>query len=264
MNYSHQLSARIRELCETIAGTCMQLKEHSHPTAAHQLRVSIKELRALFPLADDKDFPRKKYIRLLRLLQFAAGTGRDALLQVKLLRKYEKNMQLRFEALYIPLQMKQQLGLQQQTVIIRNAPLQLLQQLPHERDPSATDISRETLLSLSEAEYRAIRILPSNAGHEAWHDLRKRVKRLYYQQTFIYGDQKRRPPVLSFIKKAGTLLGNWHDHQQFLLFIKENSRKGKDVETDLLLKSVRERTQELLAECSAHLRQQPVWGQSAW
>ncbi|MFB6454512.1 CHAD domain-containing protein [Chitinophaga sp. Hz27] len=242
--------------------------------AVHEQRVGVKKIRAFFDLTDNIPGLKFKYGRYLnkgRMLQAIAGIARDAQLQTRALNKYEKQLRWRFSYAHLLLQEKQEVAAELTLTAVKRLKLSQLEELPQafkkHLEPLPEAELNILLLKYIDSEYGNIGSPALKAGHVAWHELRKKMKRAYYQLTML---KDVLPPtshyhqMLAFAKKAGELLGTWHDSSELHFFVQSTMRKVKKEKLPLpvkamqLLKILKQESQEKLALCAMHFPERIV------
>jgi len=199
--------------CATIADLLPTVAEKARPDDVHKLRTSIKRARACLALAKHfKGFKGKRYAKLLKILQQAAGALRDVQLQQQSLQQYTRgSAQYKFftallnDRHYLAKAQAQDTAAAFPKAFIKKLRRQPAQ-LPH--------VSHKQLSEYLQAQYAAIALPAGSAGAEKWHSLRKDIKRLHYQLEItqpLFENSATLPAMLSFTAAAGDRLGNWHD-----------------------------------------------------
>jgi len=237
--------------------------------AVHEQRVGVKKLRAFFALTDKiphLSFKHGRYLNKLRVLQSIAGIARDAQLQSRALSSIEKTEGWRFSYAHMLLQERQEVAAELLTTACKRLKPGTLQELPEMFRKKLEKIQEEKLitqlLEYIEGQYREIASPDVRAGHAAWHQVRIQMKTVFYQLTIL---QPVLPPepeykqMLAYSKRAGELLGGWHDLSELHLFVQDTIRKAKKehlpvpVKAVRLLKTLRQDAQEELALSAVYL-----------
>lgn len=275
VNFKIMLKTILHEYMETACATVVTAFEAlPHPSrrqhAIHQLRVGSKKIRAL--LAVVKEIPgyqlkTRSYLRTLRLLQDIGGISRDTRLQEQFLTQHEKTVGWRFSVAHLLL--KTQLATADRTLeaTLDRLSVKKLSRLPDAFKEAIADMDEtaavDAIVSHVATMYEETALPESNAPATSWHELRKRMKRLYYQLdivTQLPHHSHRHREQLGHTKKAGDLLGEWHDASELLLFVKTTAahvRKEKirlPVEVSQLIRLLQRETKEKLADSVKHLR----------
>ncbi|TWF39026.1 CHAD domain-containing protein [Chitinophaga polysaccharea] len=219
----------LRKECDTVISAYDTLQQmQGDADAVHQLRVGVKKLRAFFALAKqlpDYSFGAGKHLHTARLIQSVGGASRDAHLQEKHLRLYEKKVAWRFSFAHLLLQKKHTTAIDLLQDTIKHTSLKKLETLPERFSKAIEKMDKtaatEALRQYLYQQHQQI-ILPAGRVHHAeWHEVRKQVKSLYYQLTILaevlpttYTDT-----LTKHTGKAGELLGQWHDTSELSLFV---------------------------------------------
>jgi CHAD domain-containing protein len=199
--------------CATITDLLPAVAEKARPDDVHKLRTSIKRIRACGQLAKHfKGFKGKRYAKVLKILQHAAGALRDIQLQQDSLQQYTRqNPQYKFFTALLEDRHIQAKAQAQDTA--RSFPVAFIKKL-RQQPAQLPHISHKELSEHLQAQYAAIAIPASHADAEKWHDLRKDIKRLHYQLEAVqplFDGAIALPAMLAFTDEAGNRLGNWHD-----------------------------------------------------
>ncbi|MBC9914124.1 CHAD domain-containing protein [Chitinophaga varians] len=269
------LKSILHEYMETACATIVTAFEAlPHPSrrqqAVHQLRVGSKKIRALLAVA--KEIPGYQlktgsYLRTVRLLQNIGGISRDTRLQEQFLTQHEKTVGWRFSVAHLLLKTQLTTADRALEATVERLSVKKLSRLPDAFKAAIADIDEtaaiDAIVGHVTVMYDETTLPESNAPAASWHELRKRLKRLYYQLgivTQLPHHTHRHREQLRHAKKAGELLGQWHDASELLLFVKATAthiRKEKiklPEEVSLLIKLLQRETREKLAESVKHLR----------
>ncbi|NSL88055.1 CHAD domain-containing protein [Chitinophaga sp. Mgbs1] len=238
----------LQQECDTVADAFGQLgtaAKRQH--AIHTIRVSGKKIRALLALAaqlPDYRLKTGRYLTSLKLLQSVSGISRDTRLQELALSKHEKQLAWRFGIAHLLLKNKQLLADDQLMTTIKRISLKKLLQLPEHFEAALAAVDEVTGTAVLQhhilAQYHDTRLPSVNARHTAWHDLRKRMKALYYQLSImkmLLPDASAEKDLLKRCKAAGEQLGSWHDASELLLFVKDVIVQAKKEQLRLPVKS---------------------------
>ncbi|MCW3463731.1 CHAD domain-containing protein [Chitinophaga nivalis] len=262
----------LRRECDALGEAWHQLRQKpGDATAIHEIRVGIKKIKAFFALAaalPGYSLRTGKYLHTLKLIQAIGGTSRDAQLKTKQLQPYEKQVAWRFSIAHLLLKNKLHDGGTHLQHTLKHTTLKQLDKLPEKFREAIADtdpiVATTVLLRHLTAQYAAIQPPAGRAHHTVWHTLRKNVKTLYYQLTILapaIPASKELDRVTAHIKKAGELLGKWHDTSELLLFVKTSIAEVKQekiplpVRSGTLLKLLQQDTRQQLAQCKTHLQQ---------
>lgn len=261
----------LRKECEALDTAHQKLQTRPHnPAAVHEQRVGVKKLRAFFALVQhipDFSFRYNRYLNKLRFLQNIAGISRDAQLQARALSVHEKRGNWRFGYARLLLQERQALAAELMVAASKRLKLGSFTALPEQFRESLAAVDAQhlakKLLEQVENNFRGIRPPAGRAGHIAWHGVRKQVKEVYYQLTIlkeVFPEDPKYAYMLNFSKKAGELLGRWHDSSELYLFVSSTIRKARREQLLVPAKAVKlqealkQETQQQLALCASHLR----------
>lgn len=275
VNFKIMLKTILHEYLETSCATVVTAFEQlPHPArrqhAIHQLRVGSKKIRALLAVA--KEMPgyhlkTRSYLSTLRLLQDIGGISRDTRLQEQFLTHHEKTIGWRFSVAHLLLKTRSATADNALTATMERLSIKKLSRLSDAFKEAIADIDEtaaiDAIIAHVATMYNETKLPESNAPASSWHDLRKRMKRLYYQLgivTQLPHHTRQHQEQLQHSKKAGELLGQWHDASELLVFIKNTAthiRKEKIMlpeEVPQLIKLLQRETKEKLAESAKHLR----------
>ncbi|CAL1516985.1 CHAD domain-containing protein [Chitinophaga sp. MM2321] len=265
----------LRGECDTVVKAYTHLQQApGDANAIHALRVSGKKIRAFFALVaqlPEYTFHPGKDLRVPKLIQAIGGTSRDTHLQEKFLARQEKSIGWRFSTAHLLLKNKQATTDTLMQAVIKRTAIKKTVDLPENFREAIADTdskkSIETLLTFIGEQYSHTTLPASNAHHTVWHALRKHMKALYFQLTImdqVLPASRGRKQLLQHTKTAGELLGQWHDANALLLFLKDTITSMKKekmaipVNAGELVKRIQLETKQLLAQCALHMRQAPV------
>lgn len=256
--------------CDTVTVAYATLQQApGDADAIHALRVGVKKLRAFFSLVKqlpDYSFGAGKHLQTVRLIQAIGGAARDTHLQEKHLRDYEKKVAWRFSMAHLLLQNKATTADEMMQATIKYCSLKKLESLPERFKTAIADIDNNAataaLISYLQQQHGRITIPASRAHHTVWHGVRKDVKTLYYQLTIL---EQLLPPVFTEnlippTRKAGELLGQWHDTSELLLFVKATITQLKKekialpVNAQQLVQLLQFDMKEQLAQCAQQVK----------
>nr|WP_295875245.1 CHAD domain-containing protein [uncultured Chitinophaga sp.] len=269
------LKTILHEYLETTCATIVTAFEQlPHPSrrqqAIHQLRVGSKKVRALLAVA--KEIPgyhlkTGNYLTTLKLLQNLGGTSRDTRLQEQALTRCEKVVGWRFSVAHLLLKTRLSTADSALEATVERLSIKKLSRLPDAFKTAIAGIDESAaitaMISHVASTYNNTTLPESKAPAAAWHDLRKRMKRLYYQlgiiaqlphHTHRYREQ------LRHTKKAGQLLGAWHDASELLLFVKTTAAQVRKEKIQLpaaamqLTQLLQREAKEKLADSVKHLK----------
>ncbi|QJB35720.1 CHAD domain-containing protein [Chitinophaga oryzae] len=258
----------------TCAAIVTAFEQLPHPSrrqqAIHQLRVGSKKVRALLRVA--KEIPgyhlkTRNYLTTLQLLQNLGGTSRDTRLQEQALTRYEKAIGWRFSVAHLLLKTRLVTADSALEATVERLSIKKLSRLPDAFKAAIAGIDEaaatDAIISHAASTYNNTVLPESRAPAAAWHDLRKRMKQLYYQLSIITQlphHTHRHREQLRHTKKAGQLLGQWHDASELLLFIKTTAAQVRKEKIRLpaaaaqLTQLLQRETREKLADSAKHLR----------
>ncbi len=256
----------LRKECDTVTAAYHTLREApGDADAIHAMRVAVKKLRAFFSLAKqlpDYSFGAGKHLRTARLIQAVGGASRDTHLQEKNLRSYEKKVSWRFSFAHLLLQNKAATASEMLQATVKFSSLKKLDSLPERFKEATADTDAKAataaLISYLQEQHKKITVPASRAHHTVWHEVRKEVKTLYYQLGIL---EQVLPAVFTEnlatpTRKAGELLGQWHDTSELLLFVKATVAQLKKEKTTLpvnaqqLVQLLQMDMKEQLAQCA--------------
>lgn len=102
---------------------------------------------------------------------------------------------------------------------------------------------------------------------DEWHDVRKQVKRLHFQLELLQPAlpiQEGVQQMLDYTKKAGGMLGAWHDQYSLLLFVRSSERMLRTARFTLpagvgrLREQLQADVRSRLQQCRQFLQQKPA------
>ncbi|HEY9260226.1 CHAD domain-containing protein [Chitinophaga sp.] len=257
--------------CDSVAAAYEILqKDSGDADAIHVMRVGVKKLRAFFTLAKqlpEYSFGAGKHLHTARLIQAIGGASRDTQLQEKHLRAYEKKVHWRFSFAHLLLQNKQATAKEMLQATVKHCPLKKLGFLPDKFRAAIADTDHsaavEALTNYLQQQHRRIILPASRAHHTVWHGVRKDTKALYYQLTILEQvlPSSHTDTLTTHARKAGELLGQWHDTSELLLFTKATIAELKKekitlpVNASQLVELLERDVKEQLALCAVQLKQ---------
>lgn len=261
----------LRKECDTVTAAYATLQEApGDADAIHAMRVGVKKLKAFFSLVKqlpDYSFGAGKHLRTARLIQSIGGASRDTHLQEKNLRSYEKKVSWRFSFAHLLLQNKAATASEMLAATVKYCSLKKLDSLPEQFKEAIADTDTKAataaLISYLEEQHKKIKVPASRAHHTVWHGVRKEVKALYYQLNIL---EQVLPSVFTEnlttpTRKAGELLGQWHDTSELLLFIKATVAQLKKekitlpVNAQQLIQLLQMDMKEQLAQCAWQVKE---------
>lgn len=263
----------LEEHCSTIVELLPHICKRADKKAIHKLRVTIKRTRACLALAayvTAGGFKGKKYTRLLGILQRVAGTLRDLQLKQELLRQYAKRNRQDYRLFQVLLLSGAQLEKQQAQSIADTFPIKEIRKLPevfHTWHHHEQILSAEDIMAYLQEQFAAITPPKGRVKADEWHDVRKQVKRLHFQLELLQPAlpiQEGVQQMLDYTKKAGGMLGDWHDQYSLLLFVRNNERMLRTARFTLPAGIARLREQlqadvrSRLQQCRQFLQQKPA------
>lgn len=269
------LKTILHEYLETSCATIVTAFEQlPHPSrrqqAIHQLRVGSKKVRALLALA--KEIPgyhlkTGPYLTTLQLLQDLGGTSRDTRLQEQALTRHEKTAGWRFSVAHLLLKTRLSTADSALEATAERLSVKKLSRLPDAFKAAMAGIDEnaaiDAMVTHVATMYKDTTLPESNAPATAWHDLRKHMKRLYFQLSIVTQlphHTHRHRQQLRHTKKAGQLLGQWHDASELLLFVKTTAAQVRKEKIKLpaaatqLIQLLQRDTKEKLAESVRQFR----------
>ncbi|MBO9733107.1 MAG: CHAD domain-containing protein [Chitinophaga sp.] len=261
----------LRRECDNVIAAYTTLQQvPGDADAVHVLRVGVKKLRAFFALAKQLpgySFGAGKHLRAVRLIQAVGGAARDTHLQEKHLRSYELKVKWRFAFAHLLLRNKQTTANTLLQATVKHSSLKQLGTLPEKFKEAIADIDAvaATIALEKYLQQQHQRITPpaSRAHHDVWHSVRKDTKSLYYQLTIMEQvlPSHQTEVLIPHTKKAGELLGQWHDTSELLLFTKATIAQLKKekivlpVNASQLVQLLQVDMKEQLALCSKQLKE---------
>jgi CHAD domain-containing protein len=261
----------LRKECDTVTAAYATLQQAPDDASAiHAMRVGVKKLRAFFSLVKqlpDYHFGAGKHLHTVRLIQAIGGASRDTHLQEKHLREYEKKVHWRFSFAHLLLQHKKATANEMLQATIKHSTLKKLGSLPEKFKDSIADTDHiaatAALKDYLRQQHQNISLPASRAHHTVWHGVRKDTKALYYQLTIL--EQVLPSPhteaLTEHTRKAGELLGQWHDTSELLLFTKAtiaHLKKEKimlPVNASQLVQLLQQDVKEQLALCAVQIKE---------
>lgn len=261
----------LRKECDTVTVAFSDLqKDPGDADAIHAMRVGVKKLRAFFSLVKqlpDYSFGAGKHLHTVRLIQAIGGSSRDTQLQEKHLRGYEKKVNWRFSFAHLLLQNKQSTANEMLAATVKHSSLKKLGSLPENFREAIEDIDHTAaaaaLGNYLQQQHQRITLPPSRAHHTVWHGVRKDTKALYYQLSIL--EQVLPSPqtdtLTTHTRKAGELLGQWHDTSELLLFTKATIAQLKKekitlpVNASQLVQLLQLDVKEQLALCAGQVKE---------
>ncbi|MBS0027986.1 CHAD domain-containing protein [Chitinophaga sp. 22321] len=261
----------LRKECDTVTDAYATLQQSPGDAGAiHAMRVGVKKLRAFFLLAKqlpDYTFGAGKHLQTARLIQTIGGASRDTYLQGKHLQDYEKKLNWRFSFAHLLLQHKQATAKEMLETTIKYCSLKRLGSLPERFRNAISDMDQTeatTALSSYLKDQQQRIILPTGrAHHTVWHEVRKTTKTLFYQLSIMEQvlPASHTETLLAHTKKAGELLGQWHDTSELLLFTKaaiaqlKKEKIALPVKSSRLIQLLQLDVKEQLAQCREEVKQ---------
>ena len=261
----------LRKECDTVTTAYADLqKDPGDADAIHAMRVGVKKLRAFFSLAKqlpDYSFGAGKHLHTARLIQAIGGASRDTQLQEKHLRDYEKKAKWRFSFAHLLLQNKQATANEMLRATVKHSSLKKLGTLPEnfreaiaDMDPTAATVALRNYL---QTQHQRIVLPAGRAHHTVWHGVRKDTKALYYQLTILEQvlPSTQTDTLTTHTRKAGELLGQWHDTSELLLFTKATIAQLKKekitlpVKASQLVQLLQQEVKEQLALCAGEIKE---------
>jgi len=182
-----------------------------HQEDFHSLRVHIKKIKAIFSLTDAcvNSFKQDKYFKTFKTVFQQAGKVRELQLQVSLMRKYKPDPVL--TEYYHKLESDIQQEQHDFFSLINRKWKQKLEQNEKKILPLLEKVNarvvREFLFEKREQIENLFQIEKPKEGEI--HELRKRIKELYYLEKIFQPKNKR----LAIADDFQELLGLWHDYE---------------------------------------------------
>jgi CHAD domain-containing protein len=208
--------------------------EEPEPEMVHQLRVSIKRLRAVLhftgEVTGNEEISAKKQGKSLRKLFKAAGILRDIQVQLKLIPEYESGLNFKFR-LYLSYLKK----LEKQSVKNFNAFIE--ETKPIHKLTSGRELIEESLAMLSPEEIRLkaellitarcsnIRqMLGTKPDDKKLHEMRTIIKQMRYIMSIMLKgspEDSEAKVSVAILTELEELLGRWHDVVVGIGFLKD-------------------------------------------
>ncbi|MCF8233571.1 MAG: CHAD domain-containing protein [Bacteroidales bacterium] len=240
------------------------VKKSDNAELIHQLRLSVKRIRALFTFLQfltGKPSKGKKDIKALKVVYKPAGRIRDVQVHLGLLDSYEKRLQFEFTDYrsYLGMLEKQHhKDLKQSMKGFSAKPFEKL----HTKTYKIIDqFSDEEIIKnagkMLDEKFELISNLnkiPTDKEKNL-HEIRRILKEIRYLLNIFNGnipESKRLKVSLSRLKQIEQTLGKWHDQVNAMLFVKAylNSKqiedKAQKEKYKLLLKAIRRYKSSLL------------------
>jgi len=239
--YLHQLRN-----CESYIEQC---KVHAEPELVHQLRLSIKKLRAFSKLATRLDLPGTEDYRQLiegvKKLFKLAGQIRDTQVQIYMLADCKEQTGVSYTLFHSWLLRREKTKISQlcknkykSTYEVNSGSTGNSMDSKISHPDTARVFSIATLL-LDEMYQSAQKLATGNIKDEHLHDIRKIAKQMRYILTIltgIYPDFQFQRITLEALKGIENAVGNWHDNLVRIEFINRFLRKIKNQNEVILLK----------------------------
>lgn len=231
MTWQHRLSEYYAELHLVFRRYWEEVLHDYGPETVHGLRVNLKRQVAFFHLLESLDggrFSAREAVETFHALYRQAGKVRNRQVERSLLKKYDASAYLSQWLLdkehrhQIVLQSVEQDQGADYLDALADRVQQYIRSLP-ERDIDSR---------LSEYFHGLVRRMEANGD---LHDLRKLIKELFYNWSFIFDDSMR-DSALIWLNELQDLLGRWHDYD-FTLHHLGRKRAKKDLEISRRLHS---------------------------
>jgi CHAD domain-containing protein len=263
----------LEKQCDTIANLLPEIGKKAGRKEVHRLRVSIKRARACITFAGDISGDAIKggrYVKLLKVLHQGVGATRDLDLQYQHLRHYTGEHPQQYNVLYLLLINHQRLAQQQAQAIAAAFPARFIKALPEQLRKKQLNHARlsssKQLSAYLQEQYAAIAGPVGHVPAEQWHDVRKDIKRLYYNLEMMQPELDDSPSLkkmIAFTDNAGSRLGSWHDLIAFRQFMRNSISlmRSRDVaipdNAPGLFKQIDTDIRNRLQECRQLLLQKP-------
>jgi len=213
--------------------------EQTDPENVHQLRVSIKRMRAVLQFTGQvvghEDIVAKKQLKSLRKLFKVAGGIRDVQVQLKLIPEYESAMNLRFQQYLAYLEKLERHAVKNFYSFVEDAK-------PIHKLDSGHELIEKSLALLTDKEIRigAEQLLASRCMNirqmlaerpddKKLHEMRTVIKQMHYIMSIMRKsapDMVEAPVSLASLTEAEDLLGKWHDMVVGTGFLKNFGEKA--------------------------------------
>jgi len=230
----------------------------------HQMRLSVKRIRALFTFLQfltEKPKKGKKDIKALKVVYKPAGRIRDVQVHLELLDTYEKRLQFEFtnyRSYLEKLEKQHHKDLKESLTDFNTEPIERL----HKKTADTLDKFSDKEIMKSAGKMLDTKLeLISNLNkiptekEKNLHEIRRILKEIRYLLNIFNGnipESKRLKVSLTRLKQIEQTLGKWHDQVNASLFVKAylNSKqiedKAQKEKYKLLLKAIRRYKSSLL------------------
>jgi CHAD domain-containing protein len=185
------------------------------PMVFHRMRVEMKRINALFALVafHNPEFDRRKRFAPFRSLFKQMGKIRDLDVETELLERYELRKGKDPYGRY--LQKRKNRQLEKFTRLNRSRLVQKLEQAarkarPYLRKLKEGNWQRYLIETQQDIEQEFLGAFP---GESQLHDVRKRLKELYYNSLILPVDRQVLKGQAEKMNALQELLGNWHDRE---------------------------------------------------
>jgi len=239
--YLHQLRN-----CESYIEQC---KIHAEPELVHELRLSIKKLRAFNLLADRLEMSgidaNKQLIEGVKKMFNLAGQIRDTQVQIYLLASCKEQTGINFTLFLKWLlkrekrKIKQLCGSKYKSSIDLDSGNTINGIANTIQLPEKTAIISSAHTLLDEMYLKTQKLATGSIGDENLHQIRKLFKQMRYIITFItgiYPDFQYHRITPEDLKDIENTVGNWHDNLIRIEFIERFKKKIKNHNEVILLK----------------------------
>lgn len=231
MTWQHRLSDYYAELHRVFRRYWEEVLYDYGPETVHGFRVNLKRQVAFFHMLESLDggrFSAREAVETFHALYRHAGKVRNRQVERSLLKKYDASVYLsqwlqdkEHRHLLVLQSLEQDQGADHLDALAGRVQ-QCIGSLPE----------RDIDVRLSEYFHGLVRRMEANGD---LHDLRKLIKELFYNWSFIFDDSTR-DSALIWLNELQDLLGRWHDYD-FTLHHLGRKRAKKDMEISRRLHS---------------------------
>ncbi len=212
--------------------------------AIHDFRVSVKRMKAVLRLLEniisDNSFVSKNNIASIKKIYGSAGIIRDSQVQVSMIKKYEKKLNIFFDFYKQYFNEYEKVGKKKfdfENKVFRYELLaNEIDEIKYNIDNNIAIEPSNSIFDFVKIQYKYfIKLLNDTSNEENLHDARRKIKEINYvlEIVQIYTESIDKQLLLN-LKRAGSMLGKWHDKVVMIEnieileeFIKEQSNIDK-------------------------------------
>jgi CHAD domain-containing protein len=192
--------------------------------AIHDLRVSIKRIRALFRLVErfnPKQFDSGENFRRFKQIFRPAGVLRDWQVQDKLLRHYAQSLNLKLNDYFEFLAKAQSKAQKQFQKSLLDFDTDKLTKNTKRLNESLARLAdqhiRPKTVDLLNQQFALAQELSLNLEEEEnLHEIRKITKAAFYKLNLVFKERANSPKPFQALKDLEEMIGDWHDRQVLL------------------------------------------------